>query len=143
MNNMNVEQLMKLIKTAMDGMCKGKCTNTVEVEDQKRGAPAIARERRSIRAQLDSDAEKLSVMVKLSRTAGCNTFIQSLKKYGIMKRITKLMKEGKHVTIFCPIDKAYWKIYENPKLSNQELTILLNHVGLRHDKFGTMYHTLA
>ena len=100
-------------------MCKGKCTNTVKIEDGNRGTPAIVRDRRSISRNPDPDTEKLSVMLKLSRTAGCSMFMQSLKKHGIMKRIKKLRKEGKYVTLFCPIDKAFWNIYESTELANQ------------------------
>jgi len=141
MNNMNIEQLMQVIKTAVDGMCKGKCQNTVQAG--KRGPPAVVtgRKRRSIDS--DPELEKLSIMRSLSRTAGCNMFIQSLKKNGLMERIHKLMKTGHHVAIFCPVDTAYTRIFESKTFSEIEEQILLNHIGIKHDKFSTMYHTLA
>ena len=99
-------------------MCKGKCTNTVKVEEAKRGAPAIDRSRRSINnTPKDKNVEKLSVMVKLSRSAGCSGFVQALKKFGMLKKISNLMKQGKHVAIFCPVDKAFWKVYGHNRVS--------------------------
>jgi len=105
-----------------------------------RGPPSVAaRKRRSVETDfLDKDFEKLGILGKVSKAAGCNMFLNALRKFGILDTISTLMRDGKHIAIFCPVDDAYAKL----DLAVNERNLLLNHIGLKSDALGRVYSTL-
>ena len=63
-------------------------------------------------------------------------------KHKLMNDIRRIIEtKSKQVTIFCPIDDAYDKIYETEDFDEKKL--LLNHIAFKHDENGLMYDTLS
>lgn len=79
------------------------------------------------------------MMSKLGKDAGCKMFLSDLMKFGIFKDINKVLKQKKHVSIFCPVDAAYEKIKDT--YYGNEKNILLNHIASRQNTCGTLYKT--
>lgn len=76
-------------------------------------------------------------MAQFANLAGCNKFLNEIKKNNLMQNLTTLMKQGHHVTLFCPIDISY------DRLDASDVTTLLNHIAIKHDRYGMMYQTLS
>ena len=83
-----------------------------------------------------------STVSKLAKEAGCNLFLTALKERGFLPLIDDVLTKEKHVTIFCPVDDAFEKIYSTKSLAATERNILLNHIAFKHDRHGIMYKTL-
>ena len=79
----------------------------------------------------------LERLIKFAKLAGCNKFLMALERNNLLRNVTELMKQGKHVSIFCPLDTAYGKIVIDDK------NMLLNHIAVKYDKYGMMYQTLS
>jgi len=105
--------------------------------DGNSGRSTSTRRRRSVDGK-DYDTQTIDQLAKFANVSGCKNFLLALKRNMLTQKITDLMKEGKKVSIFCPVDSAYDKIK-----SEENRNALLNHIAVKHGQHGTMYRTLT
>jgi len=134
-NGLGLAMLVK--KARADKQFRSNLVNILKLLDENSNTFAGKRRRRSVDDK-EYDTQTVDQLTKFASVAGCKKFLAALKRKKLMHKVTDLMKEGKKISIFCPVDSAYNKI-KNAKRRN----ILLNHIAVKHGQLGTMYHTLS